>query len=71
MTPAVRATMTPLLIVFLLIAVIMWFFRIAPTPVALALILACFAGLAFLAITQKAEHEKARRTRNHRRTAKP
>lgn len=70
MTPATRAAMNPLLIVFLLIIVMMWFFRIAPTAVSVAGILACFAGLAFLAITKKREEEAKRHTRNHRRHAK-
>ncbi|MEQ9616999.1 MAG: hypothetical protein RLN60_03080 [Phycisphaerales bacterium] len=71
MTPAVRATMTPLLIVFLLIALFMWFMQLTPNGVSVTLALLCVAGLAFLGITKKAEHERARRTRNHRRTAKP
>jgi len=67
MTPVTRAVMNPLLVVFLLIIVMMWFFGIAPPAVSIAGVLICFAGLAFLAITKRREAEAKRHTRNHRR----
>ncbi|MBN4060235.1 hypothetical protein JYT11_00130 [Planctomycetaceae bacterium AH-315-I19] len=67
MTPTTRAVMTPLLIVFLMVIVVMWFFQIAPLAVSLGAALVCLAGLGFLAITKKREHEAKRNIRNHRR----
>jgi len=67
MTPATRAAVTPLLVVFLLVVTLMWMLDVAPRPVALGAILACFAGLAFMAITKKKEVKTSRHTRNHRR----